>query len=489
MEQGTGKTPVAVYAANMIGHQKQQADGRPAHVLVVVPSNLRRNWEREFQKFSKARGRVICMRGGRMKRLRALTTAFTNTKDLAFVAVIVSYDVAVNDAQILSAIPWDLGVADEIQYFKSQSTKRWKAMLKIRDSCQRRMGLTGSPIGNSILDMFTQMEWAGEHYSTCTSLEEFKRVFADVEVSGAGFEKVVGTKNHARLTEQLSKIAIIVDKRTALPDLPEKTYDLLEAEMTSRQQKIYDEVATKLIIEAQSELSSMGGSNVQMNAQHILTKLLRLSQITSGFVVWTKYPDGSMGAFDDGDVEFERVIEALNPNPKIDVLVETLKEKDPAQRTIVWTPWVEDIRAITERLRAEGLGVVQYYGGMKPDEKDVAEDQFNDVDSGIDVLVGNQTAGGVGLNLLGHKPGDETPKRYCDHMIYYAVNWSYLARTQSEARAHRRGTTCHIRVTDLLIPGTIDEEIRMRVAQKKLNAELVTDVQNIIDSLASIYGV
>ena len=102
------------------------------------------------------------------------------------------------------------------------------------------------------------------------------------------------------------------------------------------------------------------------------------------------------------------------------------------------------------------------------------------------LLVGNPVAGGMGLNLLGYDPNN--PDGYttnCNHMIYFSQGWSYVARDQSESRPHRRGTRVNVRITDLTVPDTIDEEIRARVTDKKLHALTTTNISDLLRKLLS----
>ena len=71
----------------------------------------------------------------------------------------------------------------------------------------------------------------------------------------------------------------------------------------------------------------------------------------------------------------------------------------------------------------------------------------------------------------------------CTHVVYYSGDWSQVKRTQSEDRVHRRGTREPIRITDLCVPGTIDEEIRARVFQKKKMSLEITDIRDILKAV------
>ena len=204
----------------------------------------------------------------------------------------------------------------------------------------------------------------------------------------------------------------------------------------------------------------------------ILTKLLRLAQITSGFIVFNPVYDVN------GDVESAGSIDRLDPNPKVERLVEILKEKGPNQKTIVWSCWVQDIKTIASRLELEGIDAVTYYGGTSDADRDIAVARFNN-DPACKVFIGNPAAGGTGLNLRGYDPDKESSTN-CDHVIYFSQNWSMVSRSQSEDRVHRRGTRVNVRITDLCIPGTIDEEIRTRVTDKRNVAYQMQDIRNIL---------
>jgi SNF2 family DNA or RNA helicase len=202
--------------------------------------------------------------------------------------------------------------------------------------------------------------------------------------------------------------------------------------------------------------------------------LLRLAQITSGFYKWNPTYN------EEGEVVAEGGVDRFDPNPKIEALIEILKEKGPNDKTIVWANWIQDIKSIRARLEQEGIGCVTFYGGTKEDDRAIAEYEFNH-NADIKVFVGNPAAGGTGLNLLGYPPGegDDYPSN-CNHVIYYSQDWSSIKRSQSEDRAHRRGTREPVRITDLCIPRTIDEEIRARVLKKRINAASIADVREIL---------
>jgi len=483
MEQGTGKTAVAIARICNESLRKKEVQYR---VLIVCPKNVRTNWEEEFHKFSTVAGRVTVVRGDKLNRYKCIVEAMqkpAEDSEEKFTAVIISYDSVERTFEPLKMIEWDLCILDESHYIKNSNTKRWKALRKLRDRCKARMCLTGTPITNTMLDLYTQFEFMGDNWSGFTSYNSFKSFygkFAKVSSSQnqAGYKKLIGLDNIPMIQERLARQAFLIKKSDALPDLPQKTYDICEVSMTKEQTEVYKNVCAEIAVELEDELNSTDNPVLVVN--NMLTKMLRLAQITSGFVGISEVLD------EEGEVIQEAIINRFDPNPKIDSLVEILKTKEPYQKTIIWACWVQDIRSIAARLRLEGIDAVTYYGATSDVDRATAVSRFN-CDSTCKVFIGNAAAGGTGINLLGYdlrkKYNGKKPKTYCDHVIYFSQNWSPTARSQSEDRAHRRGTVGHVQYTDLMVPLSIDHEIREAVVNKRLNAMKIQDVRRIVERM------
>jgi hypothetical protein len=254
-----------------------------------------------------------------------------------------------------------------------------------------------------------------------------------------------------------------------------------EVEMTPFQRECYIKLQKQLALEIENDLSNT--ANKQLTANHILTKLLRLSQITSGYLKWDAVFNDE-GDLLNGDTQFEEI----KPNSKLDAIIDILKDKTPKDKTIIWTNWVPVIKMLDRRLTAEGIKHVIYYGATSDDDRQKAQDTFN-MDPDVKVFIGNPAAGGVGLDLWGHIPEwDNTPKDHgcnCTQELYYSQGWSLIHRAQSEDRPVRRGTRVSVRVTDVVVPKTIDEEIACRVLNKKMQAMQLQDVRNIMERVLS----
>lgn len=497
MEQGTGKTAVIVNrvcleARRTASGRIKRPDGSKRKsamtlTLIIVPPSLRLNWQLEFTKFATAPGKVVVLRGAQHQRAKLVMEAIKSDGEAMWSAVVVSYDTMVQDVEVFKRVPWDLIVCDESQWFKSKETQRWKALLELRDSGTRRTALTGTPIGNHAMDLWTQLELLGEGQSGFMSFSEFRRCHGVIEsvegASGNAVEKLVGLKNIPLLQERLARMAFSITKKEAGLQLPDKVYDVVEIEMTPRQAEIYRSVASQLIVEIEGILSEgkkSGGG--QIKADHILTKLLRLAQITSGFVTYSPTWDES-----GTQLTAKRTEQIDAANPKIEAVVADLTDpdRDPKSKAVIWACWVEDIQELGRRLTKAGVEHALFYGATPQEERELIAKRFNGDDS-LRVIVANPQVAGLGLNFLGYDPTNPGGSEcYCDFMGFMSQGWSMLLRAQAEDRSHRRGTRMPLRIRDYVSPGTIDEDIRSAVTDKKRRADLIQDVA---DTLRSVLG-
>jgi SNF2 family DNA or RNA helicase len=378
--------------------------------------------------------------------------------------------------ETLKAIEWDLIALDESHNIKWPTTKQSQASIELRDAASKRLVLTGTPIANTPLDVYSQLEFLGKGFSGFMSWKAFRTFYGSyVKTGPQQRDKLVGLQNLPFMKERLARYSFIISKEEALPDLPTKVFDVLEAEMTEEQTKVYREVRDELVTRLEQELDAADNKTLVIN--NVLTQLLRLGQITSGFVSFDAKFD------DEGNVISDREIYFFDPDSKLDLIVEVLKEKEPNEKTIIWSCWVPAIQNILRRLDMEGINAVAYYGRVRDKDRDEVVRKFN-YDRDVKVLVGNQACGGAGLNLLGYPPGMEAEyETNCDHHIYHSQDWSMIKRDQSSDRSHRRGTRVPVRITDLCVPGTIDEEIRARVTKKMLMAYEISDVKAILKAV------
>lgn len=484
-DRGCGKTAIAIQAVCHDARLSRMAGSGMIRVLCVVPQQARKNWEVEFERFATVKGKVTVLRGGLIKRISALHRVVSSEDDLAFSVGIVGYDGARNTVDQLSRIPWDILIFDESHKFKSSSTKRWKSCIKLRDASKKVLIMTGTPIGNTPFDLWAQLEAMGQGLSGFETYQGFKTFHGQFRNSaqGHGIEKLVAIQNVPLLQERLARISFSMTKEEAGLKLPEKVYDFWEVTMTKQQAELYDRVANELRVEIEEQLADNPSS---ITVENVLVRLLRLAQITSGHVGFDPLVDE-----DTGEIKVARRTEQISwPNPKVEAVVQMLtdEERDPLGKTLIWCNFIPDIVAISKRLQELGIDHVTYYGGVSQDQREERERRFN-WDPSCKVMVCNPQTAGEALNLVGYdwnNPDSPQEKTYTDHEIFFSCNWSALQRDQAEDRGHRRGMRApNLRITDLIVPNTIDEEIRTRLRAKKDMARLVMDIREV---LRAVFG-
>lgn len=480
MEQGTGKTPVSIavicnVVKDIVARIKAlHGIDKMLNVICVCPKNVRMNWETETEKFTTQNGKVTVIRGTNINRVKQLCDAIRPEPGCDFSLVVTSYETLTRswDAFSYGTLHWDIAIADESHFFKDVRRQRYETMMKLRDISSKRLVLTGTPITNTALDLYAQLEFLGKGVSGFSSWETFKRFHGVYEKSSDG-TSLVAIQNVPFMQERLARRSFIIRTREALPDLPPKVYDIHEVEMTTAQREIYREVATRMALEIEADLQN-NISPKQMVISNALVKMLKLAQITSGHVVWPELHD------EFGNKYQNRTVQYIYPNPKIEAVLDLMQGKPDTSKTLIWAHWIPDINWIAQALRDDGIDRVTFFGETTDPERDQAVLRFNE-DRQCRAFVGNQGAGGVGLNLLGYPVGKpELSDTNADHAIYFSQDWSMPKRGQSGARNNRRGTRVHTRETDIVVPGTIDEEIRCRVLAKQDHALDISDIRAIL---------
>jgi len=486
MEQGTGKTLIIIARINLEGFRKRKNENSMYKALIVCPKHLRKNWSKEFERFSTRPGKVSVLRGGQVERMRCLNDGIMEESDCNWSASIVSWDSVPFMWDSIKLVNWDLIVYDESHLGKNPRSRRFKHFRKFAQfsHVKQRSDLTGTPIANSLIDLWAQWELMGEGLSGFMSFENFRSFhgkYKSIEVKeGDSIKKLIGLKNIPLIQERLARTSFLITKKEANLRLPEKLYDYAEVDMTSEQAKVYSKIASQLVHEIENDLDSK-----RMSTDHILTKLLRLAQITSGHLTWDKVVNPNSLEITGGNVE-----QISEVNPKVNYIIDEIQsaDRDPNGKMIIWVCFIEDLRILSQRLAELNINHVGYHKVIKEKYKvrgpEIAEEVIN-LDDSCRVFLGNPASAGTGLNFLGYdKDNPKSSTMYVDREIFMSCNWSQIIRGQGEDRAHRRDTRApSVRITDLIVPDTIDEEIRERLKSKKQMAIEIQDIKQFLRKL------
>lgn len=251
---------------------------------------------------------------------------------------------------------------------------------------------------------------------------------------------IVGYRNLDRLNKLIAPHSFRVLKEDCL-DLPDKVYRTVELEMGDEQASIYRRMKEEAVVE-------LNGSTIA--APIVLTRLMRLQQITSGFVP-------QLDEFGNTLREFE-----IKDGVKMGATLELVEEAvESGQKVSVWCRFLWELHELARRLDEAGFKVVSYYGDKDAHERQAAVDAIQTGDA--QVFLGQVATAGIGITL--------TAISTC---IYYDNSFSLEHRLQSEDRHHRIGQKRSVEYIDLVCRGTIDRQVLAALREKKSVADIVT---------------
>lgn len=443
---GTGKTATAITILRYI-NWNLQGDTR---TLIIGPSVVIHNWKNEIAKYSLKKDEL-----GRVYPLSEASKRKSMMKDLvekkAYGVVVTNYESFDNEEFVNLVKQWGPNtiVCDELHRIKSYKSKRAKAIVGLAEKAYYRLGLTGSAILNSPMDLFMQWKFIDQGNAFGTNFFNFRNLFFyDVNAKWAGknnyFPKwePVASK-YPELSSKIQKSSIRVVKSETL-DLPPYIEKTLKLEMAPKQKKIYDQMARDFVAFIETE-----DKPAAVVAQLALTKALRLMQIASGFA-----------ATDTGDEL------SLGENPKLDALEKILIDNESAS-VIVWCSFKANYRAIGERLTKIGVSHVFLTGEQDARAKQESIDTFQN-GIGARVIVANRKAGGIGVNLTAAKLS-----------VVFSRNFSLEEEIQSDGRNYRGGSQIHSSITkiNLIMEGTIEEKIVEALNNKQSISNIILDLK------------
>lgn len=476
MEQGTGKSPTFIRLTCLETKESEEK----GLVLIVCPQSCRQNWKAEIKRFSTLPGSVYIIDGTAGERMSLLAEALRarqeENKEIVF--AVISIDTVWRDIALIKHIPWTRVCVDESHQFKSPRSKRWQGLKVFQEHEAKKTILTGTPTAGSLMDLWTQLEFLGPGKSGFTTFKAFKAFYGKytkIETAeGNQVESLIGFQNIPFIHERLSRYTFVIDTEEADLDLPEIIPSLWEVDFPRKFMEAYNSLAEDLTVEIETGLASG-----RITAEHVLTKLIRLAQITSGYVKTDDYFDEDTGVMITGEVI------QIDPdnNPKVKESLEMMRDLPEDEKAIFWVVFKEDIRFLEERFKAEGFDVVTYYGGTKKQDRQVAIDRFNN-DPKCRIFLGNPKSAGTGINLLGYDK--EKPEEYdtdATLMVFFSRNFDFISFDQAKKRANRIGSRRSLTVRNLFVPNTIDETIVEALDTKKGNATLVKDLGSILKNV------
>jgi superfamily II DNA or RNA helicase len=386
--------------------------GKPS--LIVCPTSLVFNWANEATKFTPEL-KVLSLHGPKRHELFAEIPK----ADL----VITSYGLIRRDAEQYRDVEFDTVVLDEAQHIKNRQTQNAQAVKAIRSA--HRLVLTGTPLENSVLDLWSIFDFLMPGY--LGSSQDFKERY-EIPIAR---EKSVEAQS--RLARRIRPFLLRRLKSEVAKDLPAKIEQVSYCELTPQQQAIYEQILDAGRKEITSAVEANG---LQKSRMIILNALLRLRQICCDLRL----------------LKLENV-DVASASGKTELFGELLEEVvDGGHRVLVFSQFVSMLSLLKEHLAAEEIEYC-YLDGSTTDRGAVVE-RFQK-EAKIPVFLISLKAGGVGLNLTG-----------ADTVIHFDPWWNPAVEDQATDRAHRIGQTKVVTSYKLIARGTVEEKI-LNLQQRK----------------------
>ncbi|MFD9318461.1 DEAD/DEAH box helicase [Streptomyces sp. NPDC060053] len=414
-DMGLGKT-VTLIALHL--HRQTDASAAGA-TLVVCPTSLMGNWQREIERFAP---------GTPVRRFHGPRRDLETVADGEF--VLTTYGTLRLDAGRLGEVPWGLVVADEAQHVKNPYSATARALRTI--GARARVALTGTPVENNLSELWAILDWTTP--GLLGRLGAFRTRYARAVESGgdpAAAERLGRLVGPFLLRRRKSDPGIA-------PELPPKTETDRPVALTTEQAGLYEAVVRETLA-AIAEADDMA-------RRGLIVKLLTgLKQICNHPAQYLK-EERPRTAGRSGKLEL------------LDELLDTLLAEGAS--VLVFTQYVRLARILERHLAARGVPTRFLHGGTPVAEREDMVRRFQDGE--VPVFLLSLRAAGTGLNLT-----------RAEHVVHYDRWWNPAVEAQATDRAYRIGQTRPVQVHRLIAEGTIEDRIADMLRRKQDLADAV----------------
>lgn len=451
-DMGLGKTVQVITCLLDLKHEEQQAaaeearenemygSGDPSEsgeivpaeavnlpALIVCPTSLLGNWQRELKRFAPNLSLYIHHGGQRLH-----GTAF-QAEAQAHDIVLTTYHLAGRDGPDLASLHWSTVVLDEAQYIKNYRTKQAQSVMRL--SAPHRIAMTGTPVENRLSELWSIFQFLNPGYLGTAS--SFRQRYTGM---GTSEENSTSLRELHRLVSpfMLRRLKSDPDIRKDLPEKLElKSYCSLTPEQTILYQRVVDDL-----------MGGLDGRNGIARKGIVLSSLTKLKQICDHPVLA------------DSSRKDHAKVEASGKMERLLELVDAIR--DNGESALIFTQYVAMgellVSRLTQRYEEEPYFL---HGGVSKAQRDEMVETFQKGE-GPSLFVLSLRAGGVGLNLT-----------RASHVIHYDRWWNPAVENQATDRVFRIGQNRNVQVHKLICQGTLEERIDELIESKKALSEQV----------------
>jgi len=425
------KTPIEIndpaMAVNQLSlfEENKKNNIQPAS-LIVLPTSLVHNWEAEIKKFTPA-----------LKVYRHVGIQRKNAIEISKIArfydvILTTYGTVRNDYKMMQDTEFFYLILDESQFIKNPSSKTYKAIMNVKS--KHRLVLTGTPIENSLTDLWSQMNFLNK--GLLGNLAFFKRSFI------TPVEKHKNKEQQEKLKLMIRPFILRRTKEEVAKDLPPLMEQVIYCEMTDGQRKFYEK--EKSVIR-NSILSSIEKEGIEKTGFIMLQGLTKLRQLANHPLLLEKENGEQSGKFD----EIFRMLENLvAENHKV----------------LIFSSFVKHLELLQQKIEENNWTFSKLVGSTSKREKVIRQFQENP-DNRIFLI--SLKAGGVGLNLT-----------EADYVFIIDPWWNPAAENQAINRAHRIGQDKHVFVYRFITENSIEEKIQLLKGRKSSLADKFINSNN-----------
>ena len=403
--------------------------GRIGRVLIVAPLSILGVWQDEFNNFADFDYNLAVLTGTSAKKIDTLRHLNGNALQVA----VINYESAWRLEKELTAWNPDLIIADEGHKIKTHNISASKAMHRLGARARYRLLLTGTPVTNKAIDVFSQYKFLNPAIFG-QSFYAFRNRYFDM-VGYGNHTPVLKKSMERELTEKIHSIAYRATKAECL-DLPETTDIIRKVELEPQAMRLY----RNLVKDSYAELSEG-----EVTITNVLTKLLRLSQLTGGF----------LGSDDSSKAE---QVSTAKLKVLEDIIDSALEEN---KKLVVIARFNPEINAICRMLDKKGVRYSLLTGSVKDRDEQVYRFQN---DSDVPIFVGQIATAGLGITLTA-----------ASTMVFYSLDYSMSNFEQTKARIHRAGQRMPCTYIYLTASGTVDEKVLKALKNKANLAKTLVD--------------
>jgi superfamily II DNA or RNA helicase len=413
-DMGLGKT-VQTLALLLERHVVRGAES-PS--LLIVPTSLVGTWRREAERFAPDL-RVLVLHGpDRHARM---------AESAAHHVVITTYPLIHRDHEALFGHDWEIVVLDEAQAVKNPASSAARHIRKAR--ARTRLALTGTPMENSLQDLWTLFDWL------IPGLLGDRKAFN--ERFRTPIEKLGDTAAQAALNARIRPFMLRRTKGDVAAELPEKIEITELVPLGDRQRGLYESIRATMDARVRDAIARKGLAASRIT---ILDALLKLRQVCCDPALLKQ----NAAAPVTDSAKRARLMEMLEP-----LIAE-------GRRVLVFSQFVQMLRLIEADVKARGWDYAWLTGQTRNREEVVAGFQAGRAP----LFLISLKAGGVGLTLTA-----------ADTVILYDPWWNPAVERQAMDRAHRIGQGRSVFVFRLVAEGAVEQAISSLQAKKQALAD------------------